>query len=580
MQLAHIELERLSISPLNMRHGKKAPDVSDILPSIRARGVLVPLLVRPNGTPDTYEIVAGRRRWFSAKTVKEEGGDMPPLPCAIMEEGDDAAALEASLIENIARLDPDEMSQYETFAQLVKKGRTVTDIAATFGITERQVTQRLALGNLLPRIRDAYRAEEIDPETVRHLTLASKAQQKEWLALFEGEDSRAPMGSDLKHWLFGGQSVSTKVALFPLEDYPGEIVSDLFGEERYFADATLFWQKQNGAVAARKAAYAEAGWTDVVVLEPGQYFHNWEYEKTAKKRGGKVYIEVTQRGEVVFHEGYLGRKDAARAKRSGVKKEAGGDQGAEHPEVSSVMQNYLDLHRRAAVAARLLDESGTALRLMLAHAISGSGGWQVRADPQTAKNEGIAKSVAASAATAALNTRRAEIAALLGITPESAGECHRIVGGNGDSHQIVAVFVRLLALSDEDILRILALVMAETLEAGSATVETVGVHLQIDLRGHWQADDTFLELVRDRPAINALLTSIAGKAVADGNVASKAKDQRRIIRDCLDGANGRAKVEDWLPGWMEFPARAVTPHGTLGSLAAWQRVEALLPPWQ
>src|SRR5882672_8274566 len=141
MQLAHIEFERLSISPLNMRHGKKAPDVSDILPSIRARGVLVPLLVRPNGAPDTYEIVAGRRRYFSAK--------------AVMEEGDDAAALEASLIENIARLDPDEMTQYETFAQLVKKGRTVPDIAATFGIPARQVTQRLALGNLLPRIREA-----------------------------------------------------------------------------------------------------------------------------------------------------------------------------------------------------------------------------------------------------------------------------------------------------------------------------------------------------------------------------------------------------------------------------------------
>ena len=576
MQLAHIELERLSISPLNMRHGKKAPDVSDILPSIRTRGVLVPLLVRPNGLADHFEIVAGRRRWFSAKTVKEEGGDMPPLPCAIMEEGDDAAALEASLIENVARLDPDEMSQYETFAQLVKKGRTVPDIAATFGITERQVTQQLALGNLLPRIRAAYRAEEIDPGTVRHLTLASKAQQKDWLALFESEDSHAPMGPDLKHWLFGGQSVSTKVALFPLEDYPGEIVSDLFGEERYFADATLFWRHQNEAVAARKGAYAEAGWSEVVVLEPGQHFQNWEYEKTAKKKGGKIYIEVTQRGEVVFHEGYPGRKDAARAKRSSATKGEGGDQGAGHPEVSNVMQNYLDLHRRATVAARLLDAPGTALRLMLAHAISGSGGWQVRADPQTAKNEGIARSVATSAATAALNTRRAEIATLLGITEE----CEQIVAGNGDSHRTVAVFVRLLALSDEDVLRILAVVMAETLEAGSATVETVGAHLQLDLRGQWQADDTFLELVRDRPAINALLASVAGKAVADGNVASKAKDQRQIIRDCLDGANGRAKVGNWLPGWMEFPARAVTPHGTLGSLAAWQRVEALLPPWQ
>ena len=575
MQLAHIAFDHLSISALNMRHGKKAPDVSDILPSIRKRGIFQPLLVRPNGTPGDFEVVAGRRRWFSAKAVKEERGEVAPLPCAIMEEGDDAAALEASLIENIARLDPDEMSQYETFAQLVKKGRTVPDIAATFGITERQVTQRLALGNLLPRIRDAYRAEEIDVETIRHLTLASKSQQKEWLVLFEGEKTRAPTGSDLKHWLFGGQSVSTEVALFPLEGYPGEIVSDLFGEERYFADTNLFWQKQNEAVAARKTAYTEAGWVEVVVLEPGTHFHNWEHEKTAKRKGGKVYIEVTPRGEVVFHEGYLGRKEAARASRSSGQKAEGRDPDAEHPEVSSVMQNYLDLHRHAAVAARLIDAPCAALRLMLAHAISGSGGWQVRADPQTAKNVSIAKSVAASAAEMALQVRRGEVAKLLGIGEDQP----RIVWGNGDSHQTVAIFVRLLALSDEDVQRVLALVMAETLEAGSAVAEAAGVHLRVDLRGQWQADDTFLELVRDRPAINALLESVAGKAVADGNLASKAKDQRQVIRDCLDGANGRAKVEDWLPGWMEFPARAVTPRGTLDSLTEWKRVETLLPPW-
>jgi ParB family chromosome partitioning protein len=105
----------------------------------------------------------------------------------------------------------------------------------------------------------------------------------------------------------------------------------------------------------------------------------------------------------------------------------------------------------------------------------------------------------------------------------------------------------------------------------------VGVHLRLDLRGQWQADDTFLELVRDRPAINTLLASVAGAAVADGNVAEKAKAQRQIIRDCLAGSNGRSKGENWLPGWMEFPARAVTAHGTLKNVGEWERVRALLP---
>ena len=162
MQLQHIELEKLKETAVNMRHAKKAPDVSDILPSVKARGILVPLLVRPNGGDDTYEIVAGRRRYFAAKQVEAEAGSIEPLPCAIMEAGDDAAALEASMLENFARLDPDEMTQYETFVRLTKEGKTVDAIAQTFGITELMVKRRLALGNLMPKIRDAYRNEEID----------------------------------------------------------------------------------------------------------------------------------------------------------------------------------------------------------------------------------------------------------------------------------------------------------------------------------------------------------------------------------------------------------------------------------
>jgi len=121
MQLQFIDLGKLVISKANMRHGKKAPDVSDILPTIRARGVLVPLIVRSNSAPnavepqasegqpsepDQFEIIAGARRFTAAKRIAEEGGSAEPLPCAILDDGDDAAAIEASLIENVARRDP------------------------------------------------------------------------------------------------------------------------------------------------------------------------------------------------------------------------------------------------------------------------------------------------------------------------------------------------------------------------------------------------------------------------------------------------------------------------------------------
>ncbi|WP_448140405.1 ParB/RepB/Spo0J family partition protein [Sphingopyxis fribergensis] len=201
MKLAFLDLGKLSISKANMRYAKKAPDVADILPTIRARGVLVPLIVRANGAPDHFEIVAGARRFTAARIVADEKGDAEPLPCAILEDGDDAAALEASLIENVARRDAGEVEQWESYARLVREGRSIADIAETFGLPELGVKRILALGNLLPRIRAAYAREEISPATVRHLTLATKSQQRAWLALFDDKDAYCPQGSQLKAWL-------------------------------------------------------------------------------------------------------------------------------------------------------------------------------------------------------------------------------------------------------------------------------------------------------------------------------------------------------------------------------------------
>lgn len=94
MNYEHIPLARLSISKTNMRYGKKVPDVSRILPSVRKRGVIIPLIVRPNCSPDHFEIRAGRRRYFAALAVEAEGQEGVTLPCAILADGDDADAFE------------------------------------------------------------------------------------------------------------------------------------------------------------------------------------------------------------------------------------------------------------------------------------------------------------------------------------------------------------------------------------------------------------------------------------------------------------------------------------------------------
>ena len=305
MELQHINLNDLKPAAINVRK-KGGKDVGDLIPSIRSLGVLQPLLVRPNC--EGFEVVAGQRRYHALAALADEGVT-DPVPCIVMADDDDAKAIEASLAENIARLPMDEIDQYKAFAVLVKQGASVEDIASQFGVTERLVTQRLAIANLIGPILTAYRKDEIDPQMVRILTMATKSQQKKWIELFKSEDEHAPLGYRLKCWLFGGAQISTDAAIFDLEEYKGGIISDLFGEDRYFDDAEQFWAAQNIAIAEAKEEYLADGWSEVIVLDIGEYFPSYEYVDTAKEDGGKVYIAVSYNGEVTPYEGQLSRKD-------------------------------------------------------------------------------------------------------------------------------------------------------------------------------------------------------------------------------------------------------------------------------
>ena len=571
MELKHIELSQLVVSPANMRGITKKPDLTNILPSVRARGILVPLIVRPGAEDGNYEIVAGKRRYHAALTVAEEQGGIDPLPCAVMEAGDDAAALEASLIENIARLDPDEINRCEAFTRLVREGRSVENIGLTFGLTSLQVKRTLAIGNLLPRIRNLYRTDKIDVVTMRHLTLASKTQQREWLALVDCPEKHAPTGTSLRAWLFGGSAIAAKVAMFDLADYTGEIVSDLFGEDSYFADADAFWTAQMTEVEKQADFYRETGWTDFVIMERGEYFNSWEHERCPKKKGGKAFVTISHRGEVAFHEGYITMKEA----RQRAKGKAGADAAKPvRPEVSAALSNYIDLHRHAAVRASLLSDTGTALRMMVAHAIVGSHLWRVDVEKQRAASDAIAESVEVSASEATFDTKRREVLALLGFDPETL----TVVGGYDGDHGIAGLFARLAALSDSEVMGILPVVMGETLAVGSTQVGMLGQLLGTDMRTCWQDDAVLPGLIRDKPLLTAIIDEVAGADVAEANAGATAKVQRGILTDCLAGSNGRTKVEGWLPRWFAFPPSGYTDRGGIGCVERSGSIAPLLVP--
>jgi len=550
MQTQALALHQLHVSPLNMRAEKKEPSLkrmaqiaANILPTVREKGILSDLIVRKNN--DGFEILAGRRRFYAAKVIESERGEFPPVLCDVRENLTDADAREISLIENVARQDADEITCYEAFSALIRDGKTVDEIARTFGKTERQVRQSLAVANLLPRIRDLYRSEELDGGDLQLLTMATKTQQRDWLKLWDDND--APTGHGLKGWLFGGAAIATKVALFDLATYSGKTVGDLFSEDGYFASADDFWTAQDEAIAARRDAYLAAKWSEVVVLERGSHFPQWDFVKAGKKQGGRVYIEPTHTGEVRFHEGYITQGEANRAKKKAKaaagESEAPKDEAARSP-VTKTMQNYLDLHRHGAVRLALLARPKDALRLLIAHAIAASGNWKVVPDARRAENDAVRESVAQSAAQALFETEAKAVRKLLGsaLDGQDAGVC-----GQGDDERTLKIFQRLLRLKDAQVGRIATFVMAETLAAGSAVTDGYGAHAKVKPRDHWTPDATFFDLLRDRGATNTMLAEVAGKTAADKLVSAKLKDQRAALASA-------AKDTDWCPGWMRFPA--------------------------
>lgn len=226
--------------------------------------------------------------------------------------------------------------------------RSSKDIADHFGVTVRLVQQRLAIANLYDPILNAYRREEIQPSIIRLLTMASVRQQREWFKLFKRNEE--PPHWQLKSWLFDGDEIPTENALFDLKTYKGVITSDLFGKDSYFADSKLFWEHQSTAIAEIKAELEDEGWNEVILLDVGDRWARYEHEKVTCENGGKVYLEVFSSGEVKIHAGFLPEKEA---KRLALAKAGEDAPKTERPELTQSMQNYLDLHRHAAVRAEL-----------------------------------------------------------------------------------------------------------------------------------------------------------------------------------------------------------------------------------
>lgn len=154
-----IAIDRLEPNPQQPRI--EIGDLTDLIASIREKGVLEPLLVRPSEVGGRFMIISGERRYRAAR----EAG-LRELPCIEMEV-DDRAVAEIALIENLQRKDLTPFEEADGFAMLVERfGYTHEEVARKIGKSRSSVTEALSIAGLPSEIRDQCRRADIGSKSL------------------------------------------------------------------------------------------------------------------------------------------------------------------------------------------------------------------------------------------------------------------------------------------------------------------------------------------------------------------------------------------------------------------------------
>ncbi len=203
-------------SPLNPRRTFNEKKMEELVESIRSKGILMPLLVRPNN--GRFEIAAGHRRYRAA--IKVGLAEIP----IIAREMTDPEFLEVLTIENLQREDIEPLDEAQGYRTLMEKTNyDVPAIALKIGKSESYIYQRIKLLELIPEAQDQLAREKI---TAGHAILIARLQpqqQKEALKEclqqhYGGKREEAISVRNLIEWIDQNIHLDLNKTSFPKKD--------------------------------------------------------------------------------------------------------------------------------------------------------------------------------------------------------------------------------------------------------------------------------------------------------------------------------------------------------------------------
>ena len=168
-----IPIEDLEPNPNQPR--QQLGDLTELIASVREKGVLEPILVRARGS--RFQIIAGERRYRAALEV-----GLDAMPC-IVRESSDAETMEIALIENLQRQDLSAFEESDGLKTLAEHfGYTHEAMAAKLGRSRSSITEMLSLTAMPDDVRDACRRADIHSKSLL-LQVVRQGERQKMLAL-------------------------------------------------------------------------------------------------------------------------------------------------------------------------------------------------------------------------------------------------------------------------------------------------------------------------------------------------------------------------------------------------------------
>ncbi|MSP03831.1 MAG: ParB/RepB/Spo0J family partition protein [Acetobacteraceae bacterium] len=171
--IQEIPVTQLEPSPFQPRRAMDPTALAELAASIKTRGILQPLLIRPHPTEKArYQIIAGERRWRAATQA-----GLKSIP-ALIRPLSDQDTMAAALVENLQRQDLNVMEEAEGYARLQGEfGLTQEDLAQAVGKSRPYITNTIRLTNLPEPVQNAVRVGTLSAGHARALLAHADPEQ-------------------------------------------------------------------------------------------------------------------------------------------------------------------------------------------------------------------------------------------------------------------------------------------------------------------------------------------------------------------------------------------------------------------